>query len=74
MILILKTLMLRRLVMPARKIKNRDGTYRVVSSGGVHAKSTSKAKAEAQIRLLNAIEHGFVPSKNKKRKKKKGKK
>jgi len=28
----------------------------------VHAKHTTLAKALAQMRLLNAISHGFVPS------------
>lgn len=32
-----------------------------VRTGRVHAKSTSKAKAEGQVRLLRGIEHGMVP-------------
>lgn len=43
--------------MPARKIKNKDGTYRVVTPNGVHAKSTTLANANKQVRLLNGIEH-----------------
>lgn len=35
--------------------------YRVTGPSGVHAKSTTKAKAEAQIRLLRGIEHGMKP-------------
>ena len=33
---------------------------------GVKAKGTSKEKAEAQARLLNAIDHGFKPTKKRK--------
>lgn len=29
---------------------------------GVHAKRTTKAKAQAQVRLLNAIDHGWKPT------------
>ena len=29
----------------------------------VHAKNTTPEKAKKQARLLNAIDHGFVPSK-----------
>lgn len=44
--------------MPYKIIKNKDGsTFRVTGPSGVHSKSTSKAKAEAQVRLLNAKEH-----------------
>ena len=38
------------------KIKKVDG-YRVSHGGKVSAKHTTKAKAEAQRRLLNAVEH-----------------
>lgn len=34
-----------------------------VDTGAVKSRKTTKEKAEKQIRLLNAIEHGFVPSK-----------
>lgn len=30
-------------------------------TGKVHAKGTSKAKAEGQVRLLRGVEHGMVP-------------
>lgn len=35
-------------------------TYRVVNmeTGFIHAERTTKAKAEAQVRLLHGIEHG----------------
>ena len=39
------------------KIKRVDGKYRVSTPGGVKAKGTTKGKAEAQKRLLNAMEH-----------------
>ena len=38
------------------KIQKADG-YRVSTPHGVKAKHTTKAKAEGQKRLLNAIEH-----------------
>ena len=43
------------------------GQYEVVNreSRQVKAKHTTKAKAEAQVRLLNAIEHGFTPTQKK---------
>lgn len=43
-----------------RKVGTR---YEVVNTrtGRVHAKHTTKAKAEAQLRLLRGIEHGMVP-------------
>ena len=36
--------------------------YRVSTPGGVKAKSTTKKKAKAQKRLLNAVEHGWKPT------------
>lgn len=51
--------------MPYSMVKNSDGTYTVMNSqtGKVHASKSSKAKAEKQLTLLNAIEHGWSPSK-----------
>ena len=46
--------------MPVR-IRKVNG-HQVSTPGGVKAKSTTKAKAEAQKRLLNAVEHGFKPT------------
>lgn len=43
-------------------IKKTDGKYRVSTPHGVKAKGTTKAKAEAQERLLNAVEHGWKPT------------
>lgn len=47
--------------MPAtvRKVK---GGYQVRTPNRVHARRTTKAKAEAQKRLLNTVEHGFKPT------------
>lgn len=55
--------------MPAKIHKNPDGSYRVETPNAVHAKKTTKKKAEAQARLLNAIEHNpdFVPYAKKKK-------
>jgi hypothetical protein len=52
--------------MPVKITQNSDGTYRVATPNGVHAKRTTKANATKQKRLLNAIDHGFVPTKVKK--------
>lgn len=48
--------------MPAKITKTKNGKYRVTTPNGTHAKGTTKAKAKAQQRLLNAIDHGFVPT------------
>lgn len=47
------------------KVKKVGKTYQVSTPNSVHAKGTTKAKAEAQQRLLNAIEHNpdFKPRK-----------
>ena len=42
-----------------------DGGYRVSTPSMVHAKKTSKEKAMAQKRLLNAVEHGWTPGRRK---------
>lgn len=48
--------------MPARITCNGSGSNCSVSTPNmVHAKSTSRAKAMKQARLLNAIEHGYKP-------------
>ncbi len=46
------------------------GCYRVINAhtGQIHARCTSLEKATRQVRLLHAIDHGFVP-KNRKSKK-----
>lgn len=43
--------------MPAAKIAMPSGKYMVKTPNAVHAKGTTKKKAEAQVRLLNALEH-----------------
>lgn len=43
------------------------GGYRVRTPNSVHAKRTTLAKAKKQERLLNAVEHGWKPTKKKKR-------
>ena len=56
--------------MPYKIRKNKKG-YSVTSPHGTKAKHTTKKKAEAQKRLLQAIEHNpdFKPRKRKKGKK-----
>ena len=46
------------------KVKATDGKFKVVNpeTGKVHAKKTTKTKAEKQARLLRAVEHGFKPA------------
>ena len=50
--------------MPA-KIRKVKGGYSVRTPNGVHAKKTTKRKAKAQQRLLNAIDHGWKPKRRK---------
>lgn len=50
------------------KITKTDGKYKVSTPHGTKAKATTKKKAEAQKRLLNAVEHGWVPGRSKKKK------
>jgi len=54
--------------MPWTKKKLKSGRYRVFSTSGTRAKSTTLKKAKAQIKLLQAVEHGFVPTGKKRRK------
>ena len=46
-------------------IKKKDSKYQVSTPSGVKAKGTTKEKAEAQRRLLNAVKHGMIPRKRK---------
>jgi hypothetical protein len=57
-----------------RKVRNKN-CYSVknIESGKVHAKCATKEKAKKQIQLLNAIEHGWKPSKSPKKMKSKAK-
>ena len=50
--------------MPVSIKKNKGGGYSVSTPNGVKARNTTKAKAEKQKRLLNAVEHGFKPTHN----------
>ena len=54
--------------MPAR-VRKVKGGYSVSTPNAVHAKKTTKAKAESQKRLLNAVEHGWKPTGKKAKKK-----
>jgi hypothetical protein len=51
--------------MPVKITKLKNGKYKVSTPNGTHAKGTTKSKAKAQERLLNAIDHGFVPKRHK---------
>ena len=51
--------------MPVTLRRLDDGSYSVRTPGGVKAKHTTKQKAEKLRRLLNALDHGFVPTKRK---------
>lgn len=50
--------------MPVKITKVKSG-YKVKTPNMVHAKSTTKSKAEKQAKLLRAIEHGWKPAKKK---------
>jgi len=50
--------------MPVKITKVRGG-YKVKTPNMVHAKKTTLAKAKKQKRLLNAVEHGWKPTKTK---------
>ena len=50
--------------MPVTVRKTTKG-YQVRTPNGVHAKHTTKKKAESQARLLRAVEHGWKPTKRK---------
>ena len=48
--------------MPVKIQSVGKGKYKVSTPRGTKAKHTTKAKAEKQKRLLNAIDHGFKPT------------
>lgn len=52
--------------MPA-KISKVKGGYSVKTPNMTHAKKTTKEKAKKQQRLLNAIDHGWVPTNKRKK-------
>ena len=39
-----------------------NGKVQVSTPNATHAKATTKAKADAQARLLNAVDHGWKPT------------
>ncbi|HEY5986806.1 MAG TPA: hypothetical protein VIV12_10575 [Streptosporangiaceae bacterium] len=49
--------------MPVKLRKLASGAVRVSTPNMVHAKATTPEKAKRQARLLNAVEHGFKPTK-----------
>jgi len=53
--------------MPVKLRKLKGGRVRVSTPGGVKAKHTSMRKAKAQERLLRGIEHGWVPTRGKRK-------
>ena len=44
------------------KVTKTDHKYQVKHGGKTSAKSTTKAKAEAQANLLRGVEHGWKPT------------
>ena len=48
------------------KVRKVKGGYQVRTPGGVKAKRTTKKKAAKQKRLLNAVEHGWRPTRRRK--------
>lgn len=54
---------------PVKVTRTPGGRYRVSTPSGVHARGTTRAKAEKQKRLLNAVEHGWTPAGQKAKKK-----
>lgn len=47
--------------MPYYETKLPSGKVKVTGPSGVHAKGTTKKKADAQIRIMNMQEHGVTP-------------
>lgn len=54
--------------MPVKLKSLGHGKVRVSTPHGAKAKSTTPAKAEKQKHLLNAVEHGWKPTRDKIRK------
>lgn len=50
--------------MPYKITQLSDGMYQVTNSktGKIHSSHTTLQNAEAQVRLLNGIKHGFIPA------------
>ena len=49
------------------KVAKTDGKYKVTHGGKTSAKGTTKAKADAQARLLRGVAHGWKPTGRKKK-------
>jgi hypothetical protein len=49
--------------MPVKVAKLPSGHYRVSTPNGVKAKDTTEEKAKRLKRLLNAVDHGWKPTK-----------
>ena len=49
--------------MPVTLTKLPNGKVRVSTPSGIRAKATTPEKAKAQERLLNAVDHGWKPTK-----------
>jgi len=48
--------------MPAKAKQLPSGRWQVRTPNQVHARATTKERAKAQVRLLNAVDHGWKPS------------
>jgi hypothetical protein len=48
--------------MPYTETKLKSGKVKVTSPHGVKSKGSTPKNAERQVRLLNAIDHGFKPT------------
>jgi hypothetical protein len=46
------------------KITKKGKKYQVSTPNAIHAKGTTKEKAAAQQRLLNAIDYGWTPDRS----------
>ena len=53
--------------MPYKKKALKGGKVRVSGPSGVHMKAGTKKNAEAQLRLLHGVEHGWKPDKKKRK-------
>ena len=51
--------------MPTKLIPIGNGKYKVVTPNGVHSKGSTLYNAKRQQRLLNAVDHGWKPTKSK---------
>ena len=51
--------------MPVKIVKKAGGKVTVSTPNGTKAKSTTMAKAKKQRNLLNAVDHGWKPTKGK---------